>query len=132
VKVSGLGRPRHLTAGGGITGTAPDLGADGHTCALVDDEVWCWGDNRHGQLGDGTTEDRAEPVRVQGLDDAKWVEAGGGPRRLPDDSSESRAHTCALRADDRFVCWGDNDQGQLGDGSENRATRPVEVELPRE
>lgn len=39
-----------------------------HVCALrTDESVWCWGENRLGQLGDGTTQDRAEPVQVQGL-----------------------------------------------------------------
>lgn len=36
-----------------------------HTCALLDDDsLWCWGSNFHGQLGDGTREDSATPVRV--------------------------------------------------------------------
>jgi alpha-tubulin suppressor-like RCC1 family protein len=38
-----------------------------HTCARKKDgEVWCWGFNAHGQLGDGTTEDRTRPVRIVG------------------------------------------------------------------
>lgn len=36
-----------------------------HACALrVDNSVWCWGDNSYGQLGDGTTIARKDPVRV--------------------------------------------------------------------
>lgn len=39
-----------------------------HGCALAEDgHVWCWGDNAFGQLGDGTTIDRASPVRAEHL-----------------------------------------------------------------
>src|SRR5262245_4124178 len=38
------------------------------TCAILDDgTVDCWGDNRFGQLGDGTTTPRLTPVPVSGL-----------------------------------------------------------------
>ncbi len=51
--VPGLGGVKALAAGGDST------------CALLDDgEVRCWGRNDHGQLGDGTKEDRFEPTRV--------------------------------------------------------------------
>ena len=41
-----------------------------HICARnAEDEVWCWGDNSNGQLGDGTTDNRMTPEPVRGLDD---------------------------------------------------------------
>jgi alpha-tubulin suppressor-like RCC1 family protein len=93
VTVSGLGDALEVSAG------------DGHTCALHrDGRVSCWGDNRAGQLGDGTTVNRVVPTLVGGLTDAVAVSAGA-------------EHTCALRRDGSAVCWGRNDGGQLGDNT---------------
>lgn len=44
-----------------------------HTCAIsLEWELWCWGRNHVGQLGDGTTEDRATPVLID--DSARWLD----------------------------------------------------------
>ncbi|MBI4704859.1 MAG: hypothetical protein HY744_27460 [Deltaproteobacteria bacterium] len=43
---------------------------DGHTCALkakADSMLWCRGSNYHGQLGDGTTQDKSSPVQIPAL-----------------------------------------------------------------
>jgi regulator of chromosome condensation (RCC1) repeat-containing protein/Regulator of Chromosome Condensation (RCC1) repeat protein len=72
----------------------------GHTCALVVSDVYCWGANALGQLGDGSTTDRALPVRVQLDVPARSISVGG-------------EHTCAIAADSIY-CWGDNSRGQLG------------------
>jgi alpha-tubulin suppressor-like RCC1 family protein len=70
-----------------------------------DGSVWAWGDNSHGQLGDGTQISRLSPVRVQGLGDVVMV-AGG------------YWHSAALKADGTVWTWGWNWYGQLGDGTE--------------
>jgi alpha-tubulin suppressor-like RCC1 family protein len=76
-----------------------------HNCALdADGAVWCWGDNRYGQLGDGTLSDRSGAVMVLGLANVLTVEAGA-------------QHTCAVRRDGAVLCWGRNHLGQLGDGT---------------
>ncbi|MDO9016935.1 MAG: hypothetical protein Q8S73_20280 [Deltaproteobacteria bacterium] len=75
-----------------------------HACALRSDRtVVCWGSNGGGALGDGTTDARANPVRVAGLADVVEVDAGS-------------EHTCARRADGSVWCWGIGDQGALGNG----------------
>jgi len=49
-----------VAAGAGFS--PPD---DSHTCGrTISNAIYCWGSNNFGQLGDGTTQDRAEPVRV--------------------------------------------------------------------
>lgn len=68
----GLATPSPISALSGIVavaaGDAHSLAVDGEGC------VWAWGANAHGQLGDGTTEDRGEPAPVRGL-------AASRPRR---------------------------------------------------
>lgn len=77
-----------------------------HLCALLEDAtVACRGDNSVGQLGTGSTDLVATPVRVTGLADAVALAGSQGD------------HTCALRADQSVACWGDNRDGQIGAGA---------------
>lgn len=75
----------------------------GHGCAVLGSgKVECWGNNRHGQLGRGTTSEmEAEPAEVSGLSGVLEVVSGA-------EFSCARLDTGAVR------CWGRNDFGQLG------------------
>jgi len=71
--------------------------------------VWAWGANDRGQLGDNSLVDRLAPVPVRapqglGLVQMKAIAAGS-------------AHALALHADGRVWSWGWNSKGQLGDGT---------------
>ena len=86
-----------------------------HNCARDDTgQVWCWGSNERGQLGDDTLTNRLTPVPVQGLNDAV-------------DISVAQSHSCAVRADGHVLCWGENSRGQLGDNTLTDRRTPVEV-----
>ncbi|GAA3927618.1 RCC1 domain-containing protein [Actinoplanes auranticolor] len=97
-----------------------------HTCAVVQyADLWCWGGNNQGQLGDGGTRDSARPVRVTGT--GKLADAA---RLLAVHSG--KVHTCALTLEYAAMglvvyCWGGNDEGQLGDGSFADRHRPAQV-----
>jgi alpha-tubulin suppressor-like RCC1 family protein len=87
----------------------------GHTVALGSDgTVWTWGFNDHGQLGDGTTTNRATPVQVASLSGVKAIAA-------------AMWHTVALKSDGTIWAWGDNQYGELGDGTTTGSLTPVQV-----
>jgi alpha-tubulin suppressor-like RCC1 family protein len=88
----------------------------GHTCALTrSGAVWCWGLNDKGQLGDGSRTNRPIPVEVRGLSGGVAAIAAGG------------RHTCALTREGGVKCWGENQSGQLGDGTLADHPAPVDV-----
>ncbi len=80
-------------------------GGEAHGTALtVDGQVWTWGDNQHGQQGDGTSNRVCAPQRVATLDEVETL--GAGP-----------AHTLATKRDGTVWGWGYNLDGQLGNGT---------------
>lgn len=83
---------------------------DSHTCALrADRTVACFGDNQGGQLGDGTTTDRATPVPVR--------TASGALLRRVRSIDAGRYTTCAVTETSEAWCWGLNDDGNQGNGT---------------
>jgi len=83
-----------------------------HSCLRVNGEVRCWGENRHGELGDGTITSRATPARVAALETAQSV-ASGEAFDIADVASRPLrgSHTCAVLADATLACWGSNVEG---------------------
>jgi alpha-tubulin suppressor-like RCC1 family protein len=97
-------------------------GAD-HSLALKDDgTVWAWGNNTSGQglrisgqLGTDEIPSSNTPVEVGDLPGGVEAIAAGS------------AHGLALKDDGIVWAWGNNNSGQLGDGTNATSTRPVQV-----
>ncbi len=77
-----------------------------HTCGITTAKnLYCWGYNGYGQVGDGTTENqRLTPVRVGGA--GVWASATAG-----------FVHTCGITTAKNLYCWGGNEDAQVGDGT---------------
>jgi alpha-tubulin suppressor-like RCC1 family protein len=80
----------------------------------ADGNLWAWGANQYGQLGDGTTETRNTPVIIGATPDWKQVSAGFD-------------HSMAIKDDGTLWAWGSNFYAQLGDGTKITRLSPVQI-----
>jgi alpha-tubulin suppressor-like RCC1 family protein len=84
-----------------------------HSCGLTGEgDVYCWGSNSRGQIGNGQVGTWSPPVKVALSEPALMVAAGS-------------LHTCALLKSRRIACWGDGKNGQLGNGAFGVVSTPV-------
>ena len=91
-----------------------------HTCAwLSGGGAWCWGEGSDGRLGDGTPNNSNVPVAVVGLTNVDHVSANT--------SQDGGGHSCVVTSNHEARCWGNNDDGQLGDGTLIDRWTPVPV-----
>ena len=105
VAVSGLSSGIATVTAGGV-----------HTCALTaTGGVLCWGSNSDGELGDGTTNPSEVPISVPGVT--------SGVTSL----SAGYQHVCAVTSAGAAICWGENQSGQLGDGTIVDKLSPTQV-----
>ncbi|HEV7558938.1 MAG TPA: hypothetical protein VGO00_25875 [Kofleriaceae bacterium] len=78
-------------------------------------EVWCLGTNEHGEVGNGSVAPTVPALSlVPGLHHVAQIAAGS-------------AFACARLADATVACWGNNDDGQLGDGTRTDRRAPTRV-----
>ena len=92
---------------------------DKHSCAILDNaSLMCWGDNLHGQLGINSTTNNPNPQFVLLNQSMNVVGITSGS-----------SHTCAVTTSKTSYCWGQNNVGQLGDGSTSNSLIPVSTVL---
>jgi alpha-tubulin suppressor-like RCC1 family protein len=103
-EMNGLNQATSVAAGGG------------HVCAaILDGGVKCVGENSSGQLGNGKTTESFKPVQVEGLEENVLSVVANFD------------FTCALLNNGEVKCWGDNSTGQLGNGTTESSSVPVDV-----
>ena len=108
--------------GGGGGGSAPTptvkpkiVVGSAHVLTIrTNGTLWAWGYNAQGQLGDGNTANRSDPVQIGNA--TNWVSIAAGD-----------SHSLALRSDGTLWTWGSNGSGQLGDGLSADRHAPVQV-----
>ncbi len=100
---------------GQFTGiSAVAAGIQSNLALKTDGTVWAWGGNSFGELGDGTTQGRATPVRVGTLTGVTAIACG-------------QDHGLALKSDGTVWAWGRNKWGELGDNTRSVRFIPVQV-----
>ena len=102
-------------------GTCPHIGSmqntislgEFHSAAITETgDLYLWGDNEYGQLGDGTTEGKRSPIKV--MEKIKSVSLGNH-------------HSAAITETGDLYLWGSNNRGQLGDGTTEDRHVPTKV-----
>jgi hypothetical protein len=89
-----------------------------HACArMADTTVNCWGDNSYYELGDNTNQEHLLPNPVLNG-------AGTGPLANQVWISVSQYDSCSVQSDGSARCWGLNQFGTLGDGTQSPRSRP--------
>ncbi|MCK5160783.1 MAG: hypothetical protein KAQ99_04335, partial [Candidatus Aureabacteria bacterium] len=99
----------------GLSGIVSISAGHFHNLALDSDgNVWAWGYNNYGQLGNGTFDSAAYlPFQISGLSNIIAITAGG-------------YHSLALDSDGNIYSWGRGSSGEMGDGTtDNRHTPAI-------
>jgi CRP-like cAMP-binding protein len=93
-----------------------------HSLALSSDGlVFAWGYNSNGELGDGTNQNRNEPIQVQTQNTSM-----NGKQIIY--ISTGRFHSLALSSDGLVFAWGDNSNGELGDATNQNRNEPIQIQ----
>jgi alpha-tubulin suppressor-like RCC1 family protein len=91
-----------------------------HTCGVASNgSAYCWGDNSYGQLGTGSASSTpaTAPVKVAAAPGLKFAAVSGS----------GFSHSCAISTAAEAYCWGDNTNGQIGDGTTTQRLAPTHV-----
>ncbi|KFI39445.1 regulator of chromosome condensation, RCC1 [Bifidobacterium actinocoloniiforme DSM 22766] len=91
-----------------------------HTLAIGSDgDLYAWGENDAGQLGDNSITSRLQPTKAVTPNGVKFLKVSAGPN-----------NSFALGSDNRWYAWGFNTSGQLGLGTTNNQLQPLPISMP--
>lgn len=120
----------HIATGGGFPygatpydDSTPDKTRRAHACVVTSDwGLYCWGSNQYGQMGQGSASLTRQLVPIQ-------VTGGSLFGKLVSQVATSYADVCALNRDTPPIlsCWGQNDNGSVGNNSTNDVYSPTPV-----
>jgi alpha-tubulin suppressor-like RCC1 family protein len=110
--------PEAITLAAGVTPTAIAAGYDFSLAIGSDGNLYAWGVNIDGELGDGTTTDRDTPEAIT-------LSAGVTATAIAAGNSDS----LAIGSDGKLYAWGYNGNGEVGDGTTTQRDSPEAITL---
>lgn len=111
--------PQAVTMPAGVAFRSVATGSE-HTCAVsTDGDVYCWGGNGKGQLGNGTNVNASVPTLVSMPPDVDFTTISGKGKTV-----------CAVSTAGDGYCWGWNYYGNVGDGTTDDTNVPTLVSMP--
>jgi alpha-tubulin suppressor-like RCC1 family protein len=122
IEVVGVGGSGYLSGIKAIAG-----GKDQSVALSASGNVYTWGDNGAGELGNNSTVTSITPVEVVGVGGSGYL---SGVKAVAAGSGTTSGYTMALSASGNVYTWGSNGNGQLGDQSTQSSSVPVQVQAP--
>jgi alpha-tubulin suppressor-like RCC1 family protein len=111
--------PIAISLPSGVHATAVAAGFIDSVVLGSNGKVYAWGDNSVGELGDGNTTNSSSPVLVSLPSTLTFTSIAAG-----------QYHNLALASNGALYAWGYNNDGQVGNGTKNTPTSPVQISLP--
>ena len=81
----------------------------------MEGKLWTWGNDSHGQLGDGKTSGNSlVPIEIMSDKNFKKISAG-------------YEYSLAIDSEGYIWGWGNNGSGQIGNGTTGIVTTPIQI-----
>jgi alpha-tubulin suppressor-like RCC1 family protein len=119
--------PELITLAPGVSATAVAAGAGDSFAVGSNGDLYAWGLNNSGQLGDGTTTDHLTPEVTTLAPGVSPIAVAAGSAESPTLGADG--YTLAIGSDGKLYAWGDNTYGELGDGTTTARSSPESISL---